>query len=154
MLKSTIIYIDLSEVISLSGLSSKYFWNSMGELYCLHMISHMVLLFCGSWISIQSDWKASSGTLSITVYFRESLIHKPTPPEARGVGAYSKTHPGMLGLKCISLPLNILVSETPIMINSNFNSSSRGTWKFSRFRLRLLAPVVQRLDSAIHRINH
>ena len=46
----------------------------------------MMLLFCGSWISIQSDWKASSDTFSMTVYFRESLIYKPTPPEARGVG--------------------------------------------------------------------
>ena len=58
--------------------------------------------------------------------------------EARGVGTYSKTYPGMLGLKCISLPLIILVSETPIMLNSKFNSSNRWTWKFSRFRLRLL----------------
>ena len=38
--------------------------------------------------------------------------------EARGVGTYSKTYPGMLGLKSISLPLIILVSETPIMLNS------------------------------------
>ena len=97
-----------------------------------------MLLFCGSWISIQSDWKASSDTFSMTVYFRESLIYKPTPPEARGVGTYAKTYPGMLGLKSISLPLIILVSETPIMLNSKFNSSNRWTWKFSRFRLRLL----------------
>ena len=55
--------------------------------------------------------------------------------EARGVGTYSKTYPGMLGLKSISLPLIILVSETPIMLNSKFNSSNRWTWKFSRFRL-------------------
>ena len=34
---------------------------------------------------------------SITVYFRDSLIYKPTPPEARGVGAYSKIYPGMFG---------------------------------------------------------
>ena len=54
-----------------------------------------------------------------------SLIYKPTPPEARGVGTYSKTYPGMLGLKSISLPLIILVSETPIMLNSKFNSSNR-----------------------------
>ena len=55
--------------------------------------------------------------------------------EARGVGTYSKTYPGMLGLKSISLPLIILVSETPILLNSKFNSSNRWTWKFSRFRL-------------------
>ena len=54
--------------------------------------------------------------------------------EARGVGKYSKTYPDMLGLKSISLPLIILVSETPIMLNSKFNSSKRWTW-FSRFRL-------------------
>ena len=59
----------------------------------------MTLLFCGSWISIQSDWKASSDTFSMTVYFRETLIYKPTPPEARGVVTYCKTYPGMLGLK-------------------------------------------------------
>ena len=81
--------------------------------------------FCGSRILIQSDWKASSGTFSMTVHFRESLIYKPTPPEARGVGTYSKTYPGMLGLKSISLPLIILVSETPIMLNSKFHSSNR-----------------------------
>ena len=47
--------------------------------------------------------------------------------EARGVGTYSKTYPGMLGLKSLFLPLIILVSETPIMLNSKFNSST-GNW--------------------------
>ena len=63
---------------------------------------------------LESDWKASSRTFSMTVYFRESLTYKPTPPEARGVGTYSKSYPGILGLTSISLPLIILVSETPI----------------------------------------
>ena len=132
------------EVISLSSLSSKYSWKRLGELCCLYMIPQMMLLFCGSWISIQSDWKASSDTFSMTVYFSESLVYKPTPPEARGVGTYSKTYPGMLGLKSISLPLIVLVSETPIMLNSKFNSSNRWTWKFSRFRLRLLILLCKR----------
>ena len=62
-------------------------------------------------LDFESDWKASSHTFSMTVYFRESLISKSTSPEA-SVGTYSKTYPGMLGLNSISLPL--LVSETPI----------------------------------------
>ena len=74
VLKSPIIYIDLFEVISLSSLSSKYSWKRLGESCCRYMIPQMMLLFCGSWISIQSDWKASSDTFSMTVYFRESLI--------------------------------------------------------------------------------
>ena len=117
MLKSPIIYIDLFEVISLSSLSSKYSWKRLAELCCLYMIPQMMLLFCGSWTSIQSDWKAPSDAFSMTVYFRESLIYKPTPPEARGVGTYSKTYPGMLGLKSSSLSLIILVYETPIIRN-------------------------------------
>ena len=71
MLKSPIIYTDLFDVSSLSSLSSKYSWKRFGEIYCLYMIPQMMLLFCGSWISIQSDWKASSDTLSMTIYFRE-----------------------------------------------------------------------------------
>ena len=123
MLKLPLIYIALFEVISLSRLSSKYSWKRLGELCSLYVIPQMMLLFCGRWISIQSDWKASSDNFSITVYFREPLTYKPTPPEARGVGTYSKTYPGMLGLKSICLPLIILVSETLIMLNSKFNSS-------------------------------
>ena len=65
MLKSPIIYIDLFEVISLSSLSSKYSWKRLGALCCLYIISQIMLLFYGSWISIQSDWKASSDTFSI-----------------------------------------------------------------------------------------
>ena len=125
MLKSPIIYIDLFEAIRLSSLSPKCSRKRLGELCCLYMIPQMMLLFCGGWISIQSDWKAKLDTFSITVYFRESLIYKPTLPEAGGVGTYSKTYPGMLGLKSICLPLIILVSETPAMLNSKFNSSKR-----------------------------
>ena len=53
-------------------------------------------------------------------------MYKPTPPEARGVGAYSKIYPGMF------FPLIILVSETPIMLKTKFNSSNKWTWKLSR----------------------
>ena len=59
------------------------------------MMSH----FCGEWISIHSAWKASLDVFSITVYFKDSLIYKPTSPDARGVGVYSKIYPGMFGLK-------------------------------------------------------
>ena len=65
-------------------------------------------------------------------------MYKTTPPEARGVGAYSKLYPGMFGLKSKFFPLIILVSETPIMLKSKFNSSHKWTWKFSKFRVRLL----------------
>ena len=58
-------------------------------------------------------------------------------------------HPGMLGLKSISLPLIILLSETPIMLNSKFNSSNRWTWKFSRFRLRLLILLCKKREAWI-----
>ena len=66
-------------------------------------------------------------------------IYKPTPPEARGVVAYSKIYPGKFGLKSkFFLPLIILLSEIPIMLKSKFNSSNKWTWQFSRFQLRLL----------------
>ena len=59
--------------------------------------------------------------------------------EARGVGTYSKTYPGMLGLKSISLPLIILVSETPIILNSMRGicppCQSRGGGAFANFAL-------------------
>ena len=98
----------------------------------------MMLHFCEEWISIHSAWKASFDVFSVTVYFRDSLTYKPTPPEARGVGAHSKIYPGMFGLKSKFFPQIILVSETLIMLKSQFNSSNKWTWKFSRFRLRLL----------------
>ena len=71
MLKLPLIYIALFELISLSRLSSKYSWKRLGELCCLYVIPQIMLLFGGRWISIQSDWKASSDNFSITVYFRE-----------------------------------------------------------------------------------
>ena len=56
-----------------------YYQNILGSVwqnYVVYiMIAQMMLLFCGSWVSIQSDWKASSHTFSITVYFRESSQH-------------------------------------------------------------------------------
>ena len=73
-------------------------------------------------------------------------MYKPTPTEARGVGAYSKIYPGMFGLKYKFFPLIVLVSETPIMLNSKFNSSNKWTWKFSRFRLRLLTLLLCRTE--------
>ena len=60
--------------------------------------------------------------------------------EARGVGTYSKTYLGILGLKSISLPLIILISETPIMLNSMqgicppFQSRGWGICKFCAAR--------------------
>ena len=114
--------------------------ESLGEL-CWVITNDVAFL---RKLDFESDWKASSHTFSMTVYFRESLIYKPTPPEARGVGTYSKTYPGILVLKSISLPLIILVSETPIILNSKLNSSNRWTWKFSRFRLKLLILLCKR----------
>ena len=104
MLKSPIIKNDLFEAISFSRVSSKYSWKRCGELCCLYTIPQMMLHFCEEWISINSSWKASFDVFSTTVYFRDSLMYKPTPPEARGVGAYSKIYPGIFFITAVEKP--------------------------------------------------
>ena len=84
-----------------------------------------MLLLGENWTSIYSAWKASFDVFSITVHFRDSLIYKTTPLEAGGVGVYSKVYPGIFGLKSKFFSLIVLVSETPIMLKSKFNSSNK-----------------------------
>ena len=81
---------DLFEAITFSGVSSKYPWKRCGELCCLYTIPQMMLHFCEEWISIHSAWKASFDVFSVTLYFRDSLMYKPTPPEARGAERIQK----------------------------------------------------------------
>ena len=86
-----------------------------------------MLHFFTEWILVHSAWK-DSFFFAITLYFIRKLLvynYSPTPPKAKGVGAYSKMYPGMFGLKSKFFPLIILVSETPMMLKSKINSPNK-----------------------------
>ena len=137
MLKSPIIYIDLFEVISLSSLSSKYSWKRLGALCCPYHTTNDVTFLR----KLDFDLKWLQGFIR---YFFNHISGNHWYTSQHLQKLEMSAHPGMLGLKSISLPLIILLSETPIMLNSKFNSSNRWTWKFSRFRLRLLILLCKR----------